>query len=574
MAAGSVLVPGVGAAFGTTNLVARPAGAARIGGTSGVLDEVTAHRLRAGLGSTARLLDRRGDRLVADFDGCALDGDRLTSEAGLAIAIRDGALARVEGAFAIAWRDATGSIHLARDPIGHRALYYAVQGRELVFASHLRVLLDAFELPRRLDLRSLAAYLSCAYVPGRGTMVAEVFEVLPGESVTVVDGALVRTQFWDLPPEPPATAAFDEHTLREQLRAELDRVIAAALPTDAPVCASLSGGIDSSLVVAIAQRLHCRPVQTFSITFGREHRNELEHSSLVAAHVGTTHRIVELRADVVLAHLTDTVARMDKPNGDPLTVPNALLFREMAQHGSVALNGEGGDPCFGGPKNLPMLLAELYSDHADGDPEFARERSYLRAHLKCFDELRGMLTPEAYAQACTPPLEHTIAPWFADARWSSFLGTLLAINVRFKGGHHILPKVDALAEPFGVLPRSPLFAKSLVELAFTLPPALKLAGSVEKYLLKEAVRDLLPAAIVDRAKSGMLVPVEGWFQGPLAGAARTRILDGLGPRRIFRQAMLEQLLAGKNLGLRPRRGVKIWLLITLEAHLRALGIDA
>src|SRR6185312_3702410 len=102
--------------------------------------------------------------------------------------------------------------------------------------------------------------------------------------------------------------------------------------------------------VAIAKRLHAHPVRTFSISFGDEYRNELPFSSLVAAHARTEHRVVELRPAAIAAHLDDTIARMDKPNGDPLTVPNALLFREMSAHGSVVLNGEGGDPCFGGPK--------------------------------------------------------------------------------------------------------------------------------------------------------------------------------------------------------------------------------
>jgi asparagine synthase (glutamine-hydrolysing) len=148
----------------------------------------------------------------------------------------------------------------------------------------------------------------------------------------------------------------------------------------------------------------------------------------------------------------------------------------------------------------------------------------------------------------------------------------MAINTRFKGGHHILPKVDALSAPFGIRARSPLFSKSIVELAFAIPPELKLRGSDEKYLLKQAVRDLLPEAILKRPKSGMLVPVEGWFQGPLLPEARQRILDGLTRSGLFRAAFLERLVSGRLGGLRPRRGVKIWLLVTLEAHLRALGL--
>jgi asparagine synthase (glutamine-hydrolysing) len=121
-----------------------------------------------------------------------------------------------------------------------------------------------------------------------------------------------------------------------------------------------------------------------------------------------------------------------------------------------------------------------------------------------------------------------------------------------------------------VLPRAPLFDRGVVEMAFRIPPQWKLRGSVEKYLLKEAVRDLLPAEIIARPKSGMLVPVEGWFQGPLLPQARERLLDGLLPWGLFRRDWLERLLEGRLGGLRPRHGAKVWLLVTLEAWLRTV----
>jgi asparagine synthase (glutamine-hydrolysing) len=260
------------------------------------------------------------------------------------------------------------------------------------------------------------------------------------------------------------------------------------------------------------------------------------------------------------------VGLLGDPIGDPLTVPNALLFHMAAATSSVMLNGEGGDPCFGGPKNLPMLLAELYGDpSADA---WARERAYLRAHLKCFDDLPSMLAPDVHAALTERPLESELTAALADPRWRSFIGRLQAVNVSFKGGHHILPKVDALSEPAGILPRSPLFDREVVECAFAIPPQHKLKGSVEKHLLKRAVDDLLPATIIDRPKSGMLVPVEAWFQGPLLPQAKERLLDGLAPRGIVNRAYLERLLAGRLGGLRPRHGAKIWLLVTLEAWLR------
>ena len=128
--------------------------------------------------------------------------------------------------------------------------------------------------------------------------------------------------------------------------------------------------------------------------------------------------------------------------------------------------------------------------------------------------------------------------------------------------------MDALSFPFGVVARSPLFDRDVVEVSLRIPARLKLNGSIEKYLLKRAADDLLPRAILDRPKSGMLVPVEGWFRGPLLGAARERLLDGLTRYDLVRRPYLEKLLSGGLGGLRPRHGAKTWLLVTLEAWLR------
>jgi asparagine synthase (glutamine-hydrolysing) len=213
-----------------------------------------------------------------------------------------------------------------------------------------------------------------------------------------------------------------------------------------------------------------------------------------------------------------------------------------------------------------MLLSELYGD---GEPQ-ARARSYLRAHLKCYDDLSALLSERMKEALAADPLEARLTPLLGGGRWQGFVTRLQALNVIWKGGHHILPKVDAESRPFGVLPRSPLFDRRVVELAFAIPPQWKLHGSVEKYLLKEAVRDLLPRTIVDRPKSGMLVPVESWFQGPLLPEARARLLDGLTPYHLFERDYLERLLAGRLGGLRPRHGAKIWLLLTLESWLRTV----
>jgi len=550
----------------------------RIGGASGRDATRLLSRLHQALGPSATTLraeDAAGLRIVADWDACTIEGRPVPDLATWRDIVDRESLAVVQGAFVLAWVDAHGHLCLARDAIGHRSLYYAALPDGVVFASTIHAVLAAraeIHSPARLHLAALPRFLSCAYVPGRQTLAEGVCKLLPGEILRFRSAQSQSRRFVHMPSEPDPASVPDEDTLRQRLRATLEETIRDLLPVDdeAPVGATLSGGIDSSLVVALAQRQLGGRLQTFSLSFGPEYKNELPYSSLLAAHCGTQHRIIELSPRVVLAHLDQTIALLSDPNGDPLTVPNALCFREAAEHVGIVLNGEGGDPCFGGPKNVPMLLAELLGDGGkpSGDEARARAGSYLRAHQKCYEELADLIHPDVLPACNVAALEAEVAEHWSDPRWHSFVGKLMALNVLWKGAHHILPKVDELSAPFGVVPRSPLFDRRVVDIAFDVPARLKLRGSVEKYLLKQAVADVVPAAICERPKSGMLVPVEGWFSGPLLPLARERLLDGLRPYRLFQPTYLERLLDGKLPGLRPRRGVKIWLLLTLEAWLR------
>ncbi len=482
----------------------------------------------------------------------------------------DERLGEVTGAFAIAWWGDDDALWLARDAIGERSLFYAETEHGLVFASALPPLLDSPLVERALDLRAVADYLSYAYVPGRRTLIRQIRELLPGECLRYTPGRIVRRRFWELPREPADDSFRDEAELTEELRTRLESAVASRLPRSGTIAALLSGGLDSSLIVALASRLHPDALVCYSISFGDEYPNELHWSAQVARHCGAEHRVVELSPGVVQSALDDTMGALNDPIGDPLTVPNAILFRDVAAETDIALNGEGGDPCFGGPKNLPMLLAQLFGDGGRDEP---REASYLRAHHKCYDDLGTMLHREPLRVLQKEPLEADLTPFLEDPRWLRFVTQLMAINVSFKGPHHILQKVDCQSFPFGVLPRSPLFDRAVVELAFRIPPTLKLKGSIEKYLLKRTVADLLPKEILERPKSGMLVPSESWFRGPLAAYARERLLDGLAPRGLVRRDYLEDLLAGRLGGLRPRYGAKIWLLVALEAWLGAV-VDA
>ena len=214
--------------------------------------------------------------------------------------------------------------------------------------------------------------------------------------------------YWDLPAAGPDSASEAELTGR--LRGP------GASNSPSPAAAGRAGGcfpvrrFGLSLVVALARRLHPAPVCTFSVSFGAGFANELPFSSLVANHCGTDHGVVELTPAAVLHYLDDSIGLLSDPIGDPLTVPNALLFREAAASVGVVLNGEGGDPCFGGPKNLPMLLTALYPNRA------GPEAGYLRAHLKCYDDLPDLLNEELRDALADAPLEADVAAPLADSR--------------------------------------------------------------------------------------------------------------------------------------------------------------
>jgi asparagine synthase (glutamine-hydrolysing) len=479
---------------------------------------------------------------------------------------------------AAVWDGRVRRLALTRDAVGERPLYYARTAGHLAFASTLRALRCWSRLDFDVDLDGVRKYLTYGFLPGEVTLLKGVRELLPGHYLTVEldQRGTVTTKcmpYWQ-PEEAPAEVDSPVEVYSRPLRQLLEDAVQERLPASGPVGVLLSGGLDSSAITALAARLHASyPVRTYSVSFGPEYPSELPFSSMVARHCHTTHHIVEISGEQVARHLPETVSHIDDPIGDPLTVPNFLLDGAASADVDVVLNGEGGDPCFGGPKNLPMLLHAVYGDGAQ--PSLARERSYLRSYQKCYDDLAQLLTPAVQERLATmPPQEELLSPFLDDrSGMQSYLNKLMLINVRLKGPHHILCKVDRMTAAHGIEGRSPLFDRRIVELSFQVPPRWKLSGSNEKFVLKRAVNDILPAEIIARPKSGMLVPVQCWFRGPLRGPARQALLGRRARRRgILNQALLRDWLDYRG-SLLPRYGVKLWLVLTLELWFRTY-IDA
>ncbi|MFJ5228892.1 asparagine synthetase B family protein [Kitasatospora sp. NPDC088391] len=487
------------------------------------------------------------------------------------LALGPDGLRAADGMFTLAVLDGDELV-LVRDHAGARTAFHGrTRDGGWAVSSSLRALREHPGVDTGLNLAAVRSFLTFAYLPGEETLLRGVHELLPGKVTRLRPDGTVRTEpYWE-PRAEPADPGLTPGHFASGLRELLEQAVARRLPVGQDVAVLLSGGVDSSLVTALAARLHDRAVRTYSISFGSELPNELGYSGLVAAHCGTAHRVLTVPGEQVAARLADTVALLDSPVGDPLTVPNLMLAEAVAADGlGVSLNGEGGDPVFGGPKNLPMLVFELLRD--DPSPR-ARADAYLHTYRKCWEDLPVLLTGEALAglDGAPHPRRH-VEPYLTDERMPSLLDQLLHCNLRTKGAHHILTKVERLTSSQGVQGRSPLFDRRVVDHAFATPPDLKLRGTEEKWILKEAVRDLLPDTVTYRPKSGMRVPVQQWLRGPLAELTADLLLGPTARARgLFRADTVETWMHGGGL-LLPRQGGKLWLLLTLELWLRAYDL--
>lgn len=482
-------------------------------------------------------------------------------------------VALAEGMFVLAVVDGTDLV-LIRDHVGARTLFYARADGCWAASTSLRALRRWPALGTGLDLAAVRSFLTFAYLPGDETLLRGVREVLPGRVVRLAaDGTLTERVHWEPRERVDDPAPRDPSGPVLALRAALEEATARRLPEAAPVGVLLSGGIDSSLVTALSAKLHGHPVHTYSISFGDELPHELGYSGLVAAHCHTRHRVLTVSGSAVAARLAEAAALLDSPVGDPLTVPNLLLAEAVAGDGlRVVLNGEGGDPVFGGPKNLPMLVHEMHHDPSGAGED--RATAYLRSYRKCWTDLPELLTGDVLrALADAPAPQRFVEPYLVGPeRMHYLLNQLLHCNLRTKGAHHILTKVERLTASQGLEGRAPLFDRRVIDHAFATPPALKLRGAVEKWVLKEAVRDLLPATVVDRPKSGMRVPVQQWLTGPLRELGNDLLLGPTARQRgLFRPETVRTWMRGEGT-LLPRQGGKLWLVLTLELWLRAYGL--
>ena len=477
--------------------------------------------------------------------------------------------ARLNGMFAFAvWDRVQRKLHLARDPLGEKPLYYGWTSHSLLFGSELKSLRAHPEFAGRIDRGALALYLERGYVPAPYSIYQDVFKLPPGTVLTVDAGKREEkvTRFWSFKDAAERGCANPFVGSEEEARRQLERLLADAIKirmiADVPLGAFLSGGIDSSLVVALMQSISSKPVRTFTIGFHEDSYNEAEAARQVARHLRTEHTEWYITSEEARAVVPRLPALYDEPFADSSQVPTFLVSALARQHVTVSLSGDGGDELFGGYgrygriSNLRRGLSRLGCQRpvvAGAMGAIARAGAGLPLvprrlvhRLRRLAALAPLQDPAAfYDAACgygtagivrgAVELSPPRALPEERPRSDNFLAGMMAADTLVYLPDDILVKVDRAAMGVSLESRIPLLDPRVVEFAWTLPDNLKIRGGETKWILRRILYRHVPPKLVERPKRGFAVPVAEWMRGPLREWAE-ELLDA---RRIGREGYLE-----------------------------------
>jgi asparagine synthase (glutamine-hydrolysing) len=501
-------------------------------------------------------------------------------------------------AFAI-WDRPRRRLFAARDRLGVKPLYLARAGRAFVCASEIKALFAFPGVERSVHLPGVVEHLTLRYSAAPATLFRGIEKLPPGHHVIAdASGHAVR-RYWRVEAWEPKLALREDQAL-DELAERFTESVRLELMSDVPLGALLSGGVDSSLVVAAMSRLLDRPVQTFSVGFDAPGPySELPFARRVAEHCRTEHRELVVGAPDMLRELPRLVWHQDEPVSEPAAIPTFLVSQLARRSVTVVLTGEGGDELFAGyPKyavdplaariaRLPKALRHALLDHGIDRLPFGFRKLQVAGRSARFpveaDRLAawfaGFAGGERTALLGPALAEHdgVAARAFATALAASAarrpLDRMLDVDLRLWLGDDLLPKMDKMSMAASLEARVPLLDHELVEWAARLPERFKVRGLEGKVLLKRLARRWLPREIVDRPKVGFTVPLSPWFRGPL----RELVCDTLlSPTCLARGYYRPDILRGyveDHLDGRRDRARELWTLLTLELWHRRF-IDA
>jgi asparagine synthase (glutamine-hydrolysing) len=434
-------------------------------------------------------------------------------------------LTQLAGMFAFAlWDAPRRRLVLARDRLGIKPLYWTVAGGLLAFASEIPPLLRVPGVRRTVDAGALRYFLTLRTVPAPLTLFRGIQKLAPAHQLVCEDGAVEPPRaYWSLATAPRPARTDLEDAARE-LHRRIDTAVGEHMLSDVPVGAFLSGGLDSSLIVACMRRRAPRDLHTFSVGAEAPAASELPYARSVSAYLGTHHHEHRLTPPDVLAVLPGLIERFADPVADPAAIPLYVLAAAIARHGlKVVLSGEGSDELFAGyPDYAERLAAQRGWRGAvwrltGGLPPYFGHAAVAQSEM-----LRALL-PHDEAVELPIVAEHAAA---ARAAGMDALQSMLFVDLVVRLPEDLLARTDRVTMAHGVEARVPFLDHTLVEHAFWLPSAVKVQGGVGKQVLKRAARADVPAEIVDRPKAGFPTPVRGWLSGPLRDVFGAWLLEG------------------------------------------------
>jgi asparagine synthase (glutamine-hydrolysing) len=486
--------------------------------------------------------------------------------------------------FAI-WDSRKRKLLIARDRLGIKPIYYTMQQGQLYFASELKCLLAVPGIERKVRPQSLDHLLTHLYTPAAESILEGIHKLEPGHLISAQPGREpIISRWWEVKFAPDERRSVQEW--EEEIRKVVDESVALHNVADVPVGAFLSGGVDSSSVVASLSRVSNRPVKTFSIGFAEKEFNELDGARIAAKALRTEHR--ELVVEPASLSVIEEIAwHLDEPFGDSSCIPTYLVSKLAAEDVKVVLSGDGGDELFGGYERymvegkerrriIPGFLKRIFALISARMPPGAYGKRWLRHNSLSEDEryldATGLFNAGEKSALLSAGVRSAL---FADAPRAAGKGQKLhwlsALQRRDLEGYlplDILTKVDRMSMAHSIEARVPLLDHKVVELAATIPPELLIKGGVGKYIFKRAMQDRLPPGFFDRPKKGFAIPLGKWFRGHLGGFVQDLLLsDKARQRGFFEPAEVERLV--KQASPREDMGLQVWTLLSFELWCRA-----
>jgi asparagine synthase (glutamine-hydrolysing) len=501
---------------------------------------------------------------------------------------------RLAGMFALAiWDDRDRTLILCRDRIGKKPLKYALTSDGIVFASELKSILASGLVSREVRPFDIDHYLNLGYVPSPHTGFEAIRKLGPGERLIWRDGEASISRYWEIDFSKKRIMTPDDW--KAEVRSTVTAAVERRMISDVPLGAFLSGGIDSSIVVACMARLSDQPIETFSIGFEHETFNELPHAAAIARLHGTNHHEFMVGADEV--DLLPTLAKLyEEPFADPSALPTYYLARETRRFVTVALSGDGGDESFAGYNRYSRFLrlrergSFLFGTlpralHIDPGrlsrllpPRFARGLDVMtgiagadlgaayQMVVRHFSEQEKVdLYRSGMKQAMCESGDSPMRRWMSRPNaGSDLIDQMCYADIEGYLPGQVLAKVDIASMAHALEVRSPLLDQEVLELAASAPPDIRLRGGELKWLLKAAFSDDLPGEIFSRPKAGFGIPLQEWFRGPWLAFAREMLTSEETRLSAYMERdALERILA-HHVERRASMGFQLWNLLMLE----------